>query len=146
MRKLTALTAIIVGLLTGASAVHADDATAAAVAKAFNALDAAFEQQDKVAIRNLMTSDHVAVTPYYDGPKSVGEVLDSLGDLETKEIPVSKMTVSVLGPDAAMVTFLADIDGSFMGIPLPSRGYVTAIMVRRDGRWLERHYQLTKLE
>lgn len=147
MRALIAITTVAVFLAAGSVRADADDnATVVAVTTAFTALDAAFERQDKAAIRNLMTPDHVAVTPYYDGPKSVAETLDTLADLNTKETPVSKMTVSVLGPDAAMITFLADIEGSFLGIPLPSQGYVTSIMVRRDGHWRELHYQLTALE
>ena len=76
----------------------------------------------------------------------IGAGLGTLPDLKLNEVRESKMTVSLLGPDAAMITYIADMDGTFLGIAVPSRGFVTSIMVRRDGRWLERLYQVTKLE
>lgn len=147
MRKLAALITAVVCLAAGASTIRADDAaTTGAVKAAFNAVDAAFKRQDAEAVKSMITADHLAITPYYDGPKTAAESLQALSHLKLNEIRVSKMSVSLLGPDAAMITFVADMDGTFLGIPVPSRGFVTSIMVRRDGRWLERQYQVTKLE
>jgi len=147
MRNLTTLIAFVVCLAAGAPNAHADDATTiAAVKTAFDMVDAAFKRQDAEAVKSMMTADHIAITPYYDGPKTAAESLQTLPDLKLNEVRASKMTVSLLGPDAALVTFIADMDGTFLGIPVPSRGFVTSIMVRRGGRWLERLYQVTKLE
>jgi hypothetical protein len=46
--------------------------------------------------------------------------------------------LDVLGPDAAMRTFTARLDGTYKGKPIPSPVFVTAIMVRQDGQWKER--------
>lgn len=147
MRHLPTLMAVVLCLASGMPNAHADDdATLSAVIAAFNAIDAAFGRKDTEALESMMTADHLAIAPYYDGPKDVAGTLDTLDDLKTKETPVSKMTVTMLGPEAAMITFVATMDGSFKGAPLPARGFVTAIMVRRDGRWLEKQYQLTGLE
>ena len=48
----------------------------------------------------------------------------------------------MLGPDAAMRTFTR-LDGTYKGKPIPSPVFVTAIMVRQDGQWKERLYQIT---
>jgi len=147
MRKLTAPIGVFLCLLVNVPNVNAnDDDNVDAVKAAFNAVDAAFKRQDAEAVTRLITADHLAITPYYDGPKTAAESLQALPDLKLDEIRVSKMTVSSLGPDAAMITFIADMEGTFLGIPVPSRGFITSIMVRRNGRWLERQYQVTKLE
>jgi hypothetical protein len=56
------------------------------------------------------------------------------------------MKVSLLGADAAMQTFTADLKGSFKGQPLPARVFATEILVKRDGKWIERFYQVTTLK
>jgi hypothetical protein len=43
------------------------------------------------------------------------------------------MKVSLLGADAAMQTFTADLKGSFKGQPLPARVFATEILVKRAG-------------
>ena len=147
MVNLAILFVAVVCLIGSASKAGADDSTTIAeVRAAFTALDAAFAEQDAGAISRMMTADHVAVTSYYGGPTTVAELIQSLPDLVlAKEIPVAEMEVALLGPDTALITFIANIEGTFRGEPLPPRGFVTAIMVRRDGRWLERFYQLTAL-
>jgi hypothetical protein len=54
--------------------------------------------------------------------------------------------VSLLGADAAMRTFTADLKGSFKGKSLPARVFATEILVKRDGKWIERFYQVTTLK
>lgn len=54
--------------------------------------------------------------------------------------------VSLLGDDAALRTFTADLKGSFKGKPLPAKVFATEILVRRNGKWIERFYQVTTLK
>src|SRR5262245_25339726 len=110
------------------------------------ALDAAFERGDKNEIRRAMTSDHVSVTPYYDGPQQVDAQIASLGDLKFDQTVVDEPKVILLGPEAALRTFMAEYAGSFKGHAMPRRQFVTSVMVKRDGRWLERFYQATALK
>ena len=56
------------------------------------------------------------------------------------------VTVTLLGPDAAIRTFIADMKGSYKGKPFAPRVFVTETLVRRDGKWLERQYQTTPLK
>lgn len=56
------------------------------------------------------------------------------------------MNVTLLGPDAALRTFVADLKGSFKGKPLPARAFVNETLVKRDGKWIERFFQITTLK
>lgn len=53
------------------------------------------------------------------------------------------MTVVPLGRDAALVTYTQKQAGTFRGKPLPPECYAAAVWVRRDGKWVELHYQET---
>lgn len=147
MTKLLAL--CVAALLTmAASTARADDATTADAVKAvFNALNDAFARNDSDAVKLKMTADHVAVTAYYGAPLSVAEQIASLPDFANfNETPLSKVTVTPLGSDAAAITFTAKDEGTFKGQPLPSPVYVTALYVRHNGQWLEKFYQTTVLK
>jgi ketosteroid isomerase-like protein len=147
MRKTHLLLSLIVGLVVAAAGARADDAaTIAAINASSAALDDAFERQDEAKIRSLMTPDHVAVTAYYGKPVGVAEEMQMLSELKFSQTIVSKVGVTLLGSDAAIRTFIADIKGSFKGKPFAPLVFVTATLVRRDGQWLERQYQTTPLK
>jgi hypothetical protein len=131
--------------LTAAEAQPADVATIEAIDDAAGELDEAFVMQDAEAIKALVTPDHVAVTYYYEEPQSVAEQIASLPELKYEQQNLSEPTVAMLGEDAALRTFTASLSGTFKGKPLTARVFVTAIMVKRDGKWLEHFYQVTKL-
>ena len=148
MRSFIALlcTAFLIAVLPAVIVARADDAEPIkAVNAAIAALDAAFEQRNEAAITALMTPDHLAVTPYYDGPQTVAQVLASLKDYHLKQTILSQPVVTMLGPDVAMRTLTAKFEGTFAGKPVPSRMFVTEIVVRRGGQWLEALYQLTPI-
>jgi hypothetical protein len=147
VRRLVALASLLIYVFLGAAAAGADDATTiAAINAASAALDAAFVKNDPKAIRRAMTSDHVSVTPYYDGPQTVEAQIASLGDLKFSQTVVDKPNVILLGREAALRTFTAEFSGTFRGQEMPRRQFVTAVMVKRDGRWIERLYQATALK
>ena len=54
--------------------------------------------------------------------------------------------VALLAPDVALRTFSAELKGTFQGKKLPSRVFATELLVQRDGKWVERFYQVTTLE
>ena len=93
-----------------------------------------------------MTPDHISVTPYYDGPQTTDDQIASLPQLKWDQKIVGDVKVSMLGDDAAMRTFTADLKGSFKGKALPAEVFATEILVKRDGKWIERFYQVTTLE
>jgi ketosteroid isomerase-like protein len=130
----------------GPSSAQAPDAkTIAAVNASSNALDDAFAARDVDKIRSLMTADHVTVTPYYDGPQSVDDQIASLPKLDYGETIIGETSVVLLAPDVALRTFVADLKGTFMGKPLPARAFVNETLIRQDGKWIERFFQITGL-
>jgi ketosteroid isomerase-like protein len=133
-------------LLLASIGARADDAaTVAAINASSNALDAAFAARDTAAIRSLMTPDHISVTPYYDGLQTVGDQIASLGDLDYGQTIVDGPHVVLLSADVALRTFTADLKGSFRGTPLPARAFVNETLIQRDGKWIERFFQITGL-
>lgn len=147
MRKIAAIVSLTILVTAGLSPARAGEAeTIDAIVKAAAALDQAFEAQDTKAVTDLMTPDHVAVTPYYDGPQTVADQLGSLPKLKYEQTIDSKPTVAVLCSDAAARTFKAELNGSFEGKPIASKVFVSEIWVKRDGAWAEKLYQVTALK
>jgi hypothetical protein len=147
VRKLSTLLSLVILLATGIGLAHAGDAeTTAAIVAASAALDNAFERQDAEIIKSLTTPEHVAVTPYYGRPQSVDEQIASLSELKYVQTKIGDDKIALLGPDAGLRMFTADLDGTFKGERIPKRMFVTSVMVRRDGRWLETFYQVTALK
>ena len=147
MRTIAAVFSLMILVAAGLCQAAASEAeTIDAINKAAAALDAAFAQKDVEAIKGMMTPDHVSVTPYYDGPQSVADQVASLPELDFGQAIQGKVTVTLLGPDAAMRTFTAALNGSFKGKPLPALVFATEILVKRDGMWVEQFYQVTTLK
>jgi ketosteroid isomerase-like protein len=79
------------------SPARASDAeTIAAINEAAAALDMAFEKQDVETVKKLMTPDHIAVTPYYDGVQTVADQIASLPDLKYGQTVIGDVTVELL--------------------------------------------------
>ena len=147
MRRIAAIFSLIILVASGLPLAHAGEAeTVDALNKAAAGLDQAFERQDVEAVKRLMTPDHVAVTPYYDGVQTVADQLASLPELKYEQTVVGEVAVTLLGTDAAMRTFTAKLKGSFQGKPIPADVFVSEIWVKRDGAWQERFYQVTTLK
>jgi hypothetical protein len=123
-----------------------EPATVAAINAAAAALDDAFERQNSEDINRLVTADHLAVTPYYRAPTTAAEQIASLPELKYKQTITGEVKVVVLGPDAGMRSFTARLDGSYRGQPIPADVFITSIMVREDGVWREKFYQVTDLQ
>jgi ketosteroid isomerase-like protein len=146
IRNMFAAVALLALVHSGsASADTADDNAVLALKQAADALDIAFENQDPKAITELMTADHVAVTPYYAAAFAVDRLLGTLDHL-TYTITATETTgVSLIGPETALVTQRKSYEGTFEGRPMPARVYATALWVRQDGHWLEKLYQETAI-
>ena len=147
MRRLAAVLSLILLASAGLFMANATDAeTIAAINASSNALDEAFADRNVETIKSLMTPDHVSVTPYYDGPQSVDDQIASLAELDYGQKIVGTPSVMLLSPDVALRTFTADLKGSVRGKPLPARAYVNETLVKRDGKWIERFFQVTTLK
>ena len=146
MRKLilSILAFVLAAGIAGANA--GEPATVAAINAASAALDDAFERQSAEDIERMMTADHIAVTPYYETPQTAAAQIASLPELKYKQTNTGEVKVVVLGPDAGMRTFTARLDGTYKGKTIPPDVFVTSIMVREDGQWREKFYQVTALQ
>jgi ketosteroid isomerase-like protein len=142
----TALILVALGFGVPVPASADDVATIEAIDNAAAELDEAFVKQDAEAIKSLTTPDHVAVTPYYGEPTPVAAQIATLPELKYEQTNLTEPTVKLLGPDFAMRTFTAKLDGSFKGEPLSARVFVTQIMQKLDGKWREKFYQVTALK
>jgi ketosteroid isomerase-like protein len=146
VRKLV-LSVLACALAAGIASAHAGEpAAVAAINAASAALDDAFERQSAEDIKRMVTADHLAVTPYYESPQTAAAQIASLPELKYKQTITGEVKVVVLGPDAGMRTFTARLDGTYKGKPIPADVFVTSIMVREDGQWRERFYQVTALQ
>ena len=146
MRKLilSILAFVLAAGIAGANA--GEPATVAAINAASAALDDAFERQSAEDIKRMMTADHIAVTPYYETPQTAAAQIASLPELKYKQTNTGEVKVVVLGPDAGMRTFTARLDGTYKGKTIPPDVFVSSIMVRQDGQWREKFYQVTALQ
>jgi ketosteroid isomerase-like protein len=141
---LSVLAFVLAAGIAGANA--GEPATVAAINAASAALDDAFERQSAEDIKRMMTADHIAVTPYYETPQTAAAQIASLPELKYKQTNIGEVKVVVLGPDAGMRTFTARLDGTYKGKTIPPDVFVTSIMVREDGQWREKLYQVTALQ
>jgi len=147
MKILSVLLSLVFLASAGLCRANADDAgTIAAINASSNALDDAFGARNVEAIKALMTADHISVTPYYDGVQTVDDQIASLAELDYGQTFVTEPTVVLLSPDVALRTFTADLKGSFRGEPLPARVFVNETLIRRDGKWIERFFQVTAMK
>jgi ketosteroid isomerase-like protein len=138
----TPLPLLVAGLALGAGGPPAEPVVKD-VEQAVGELNAGFEKGDAAAVRRRMTADHQAVTAYYDGPVGRDAQIDGLKDLKLTEYSPGKLTVTVLGRDAALVRYALAMAGTYKGRPVPARNIASAVWVRRDGRWQEAFYQET---
>jgi hypothetical protein len=139
---------VLIMLLAGVMPASAQDGNVATIEAVDNdaaRVDQAFESQDAKTIKALTTSSHIAVTHYYDKPESIPEQIASLPDLKYHQTNLTEPMVTLLAPDVAMRTLTAKFDGTFRGKSLTARVFITSILVKRDGKWLERFYQVTAL-
>lgn len=144
LRPAALLSLMLIAVPAGlARAQSSDDETIKAINTTATTLAAAFVVKDTDTIKSLTTEDHVAVTPFYDSPKSLNEEFATIADLDYRETAVGDVAVVLLAPDVAMRTVVADLEGSFKGKPLPPRVFATEILVKRNGKWIERFYQAT---
>ena len=105
MRSLATFCLAVLMIASLSPALASESETIKAINESSNALDTAFEKNDKAAIKALMTPDHISVTPYYDGPQTTDDQIASLPELKWDLKIVGDVKVSLLGDNAALRTF-----------------------------------------
>lgn len=128
------------------STVHADEAKEIAdIRAAMSSLSEAFISEDVGAIKALMTPDHVAIGPTYDGPLSIDEQIAVFPRIALTEWVPTEPAITLLAENVAMSNFALSIVGTIDGKPLHSRAYVTEIWLKRNGGWRQHVYQETAI-
>lgn len=142
---LAAFSFVILAAIAGCTPSGGNVADIEAIDDAVGELNEAFQTRDAAAIKALMTEDHVTVTPYYGTPQAVSDQIASLADLKYEQTNLTEPTVVLLGPDAAIWTVTAKLDVTFEGKSLSGKMFLTSVMVKQNGHWLEQLFQVTGL-
>ncbi len=125
----------------------ADDAPVAAEIKAaMFKLNDAFAAQDVNTIESMVTPDHLGVSSYYGRPLDTEEQIATIGDFKAEYFDFTDPVVTVLGPNAAQITFENSFRGTFEDKPLPPRVFVSEIWLKQDGKWRQQLYQETPID
>lgn len=140
-KSLAVLSTLVFLLLT--ACVQDETADVEAIDDVVARLDEAFQEHNLEAAKTLMTSDHIAVTPYYSGPQSFEEVVATFSEYKIKQTNLSAPEVQLLGSDYAMRTWTAKLEGAFKDRTISDKVFITSVMVKQDGKWLEKFYQVT---
>lgn len=128
------------------SAAIADDAaTRDKIRSAVLELDKAFTARDAATIERMVTPDHLAIAARYDGEVALPEQIETVDAMRRRVSDYSPIDVTLLGDDAAFVTFEKSYAGTFEGRPLPPRVFVSEVWRRRDGTWRQWFYQETPI-
>ena len=115
------------------------------VEKAKQVLQAAYNSRDANVIQQRTTADHLSITPLYEF-FSQADQLKALPDYKFSSYKMAGLQVIPLTKDVVLLTFRADIDGTFRGRQMASKVRVVETWVRRDGKWLQASYQATPIE
>jgi hypothetical protein len=108
-------------------------------------LDKAFMERDVSKIRQTTTADHVAVIANHTGPMTKDQMVANLAKYHLTSFESSDVVVTMLSPDVALLNFNVKQSGTYDGIALPTRVFVSEVWLRRDGQWLQRLFQSTEL-
>lgn len=148
MSRLTLwMAGLLVGLAAHMAVAVADDAAVIEkIKQAASVLDQAFTRQDAALIESMVTSDHLATTPYYGKSVDIAEQIETLDEFKARLFDVTNEKVDLLGDGAALIMFEKSYEGTFKGAPLPKRVFVSSLWEKSDGKWLQRLYQETAIE
>jgi ketosteroid isomerase-like protein len=141
------IVAVLVACHAFALSAAADEAATVAELKAAAVeLDQAYANEDVATIERMVLPDHVSIAPRYGGAASQDAQIATFEQLERRHFDYSPIEVALLTPDVALVTFEKSYEGTYKGVPLPSRVVVSEIWLKQDDTWRQRLYQETPIE
>ena len=107
MRSLATFCLVIVATAALSQAVAGEAETIEAINASSNALDKAFDRQH--CDQGADDARPYLCHPIYDGPQTTDDRIASLPELKWEQKIVGRVQVSLLGDDAALRTFTADL-------------------------------------
>ena len=100
------------------------------------------KKKDLDAFGNMLTTDYVEVGD--DGVFDKPGILANLKDLNLTDATFSDWKMLPINNDAAILTYKANLKGTFKGEEIPPGPYYSAaVWVNRDGKWQAVFYQQT---
>lgn len=115
------------------------------VVAAKKTLEAAFGSGNVEAIRSGTTTDHIAIAPHWES-FSQAEQLSKLLDLKVESYEMRDLSTTQLTKEVVVLTFKADIVGTFQGKQLAPHVRVVETWINREGEWLQATYQETQID
>ncbi|WP_187781947.1 nuclear transport factor 2 family protein [Gimesia chilikensis] len=145
--RIIACTLICLLSSTLLSAADKPDKTAvldAELLKAVKTLDEAFSKRDKETIRRMTDERHISIAPSYQF-FSQKDQLEALPELKLTLFKASPKKIIHTTPSAAIITYEAQIEGTFEGKQLAKHVQILECWIKRKGEWLEVSYQETPI-
>ncbi len=131
---------IVVGSLLVLSGGRADERNEVEEAK--QVLQAAYNSGDADGIRQGTTIYHLSITTLYQF-FSQADQLKALSDHKISSYEMNGLQVIPLTEDVVLLTFRADIKGTFRGRKMASEVRIVETWLKREGKWLQASYQST---
>src|SRR2546423_2226875 len=95
----------------------------------------AFGKGDGKFFQDLMTADGVVVGSEGITSKAESVKMISAKPCDVKSYSFNNFKVTMLDPDAALVTYGATVDGTCGTDKLPAKVYASTVLVKRNGKW-----------
>lgn len=115
------------------------------VVAAKEALEAAYGSSDIEGIRNGTTTDHIAIAPHWEF-FTQAQQLAKMPKLRIESYEMHDMRTAQLTREVVVLTYRADIVGTFDGKKLSPHVRIVETWVNREGKWLQATYQETQME
>ncbi|HEY0324090.1 MAG TPA: nuclear transport factor 2 family protein [Pyrinomonadaceae bacterium] len=102
----------------------------------------AVKKRDAKAFSDLFAADGLVTDS--DGITTRAAFLQTLPDLMISEYTLTNVKVMMIDKDSAVITYKADVKGSFKGQAFPPNpAYVSSIWTKRGGKWMCVYHQET---
>ena len=103
-----------------------------------------FKDQKKDAYGADLADDATQVWADNKPPRDKATALKDMMSYKLDSYTLSNMQITMLGPDAAVATYMAKV--MFSGEKAPHNLAVTDIVVRRGGQWKDLRYQESEIK
>ena len=106
----------------------------------------AIKNKDKKAYGELLADDYQGVEVDNQGERTKLQALNEMANGNVSNYTLWGFKLIPLGPDAAFVIYEVTLQFPPKSVVRFSRVYVTALWVKRGGKWQELHYQETHVK
>jgi len=140
-------TLVTICSLIMSTALFAEEQTEAQNAellKAVKKLDMAFSKRDKETIREMTDPNHLSIAPAFQFFNRADQ-LKALPELKLTKFEAEPKKIIHTTPRTALITYEANIEGTFAGKELTKHVQILESWVKRNGKWIETSYQETPL-